>query len=306
LIKRYGWILLILLFAGAFKVLDLERREVSVKHGIQSKHKVGVTQIEFSLNLWSGGFSLEGKKNSGLGVVASVGPYSLVKKVNGLPKLAIIIDDFGYSDSIATRFAYLPYKLTFSVLPNLRFSSFSAEIAHRNGKQVLLHLPMQAYKHVLDSNVVSIGMGIDDIRRIVDRALVSVPYAVGVNNHMGSLATADPVLMRKVIRVLMERGLFFIDSYTTPDTVAYHIAMGMGLPSYYNSLFIDRYSGENKVEEYILRLLSIAKRRSTTIGIGHAKQETFNALTKLLPVISKQVEVVFASDIVYRNGVVMR
>ncbi|KUK13835.1 MAG: uncharacterized protein PWQ16_138 [bacterium] len=294
------------LFIGILWFFDGKRQPISVKGGVSSNFKRIVLSLD-SIKMTPKAFNYS--LSAGLGKGASLAFLSFIKRERekrSLPKLALIIDDFGYDSGIANKFISLPYKLTLSVLPFLKWSSFVSEKAHLHGKEVLLHLPMQAYGHSVGPNVISIGMSLREIRSIVDRSLSSVSHAVGVNNHMGSMATANRVLMKKVMKVLSERGLFFIDSYTTPDTVAYHVALEMGLPCFYNSLFIDNYSVEDKVEEYLLRLLHMAKKRRLTIGIGHARVGTLNVLEKLLPVISKQVEVVFASEIVYHRGEVFK
>lgn len=299
--------IVILALLGGFKLFYLEMDELHIDHEIWSKWKAKKLSFSAFVKVEPKYLKLDVLGKTGSRIDISYGGFvGKVGRQNSLPKLAIIIDDFGYDSHLASKFISLPYKIDLAVLPFLQWSSFVSEKGYRSGKEILLHLPMQAYKHVVDRNVISIGMDLDEIEKIVDRALLIVNHAVGVNNHMGSLATADADLMRKVMKVLRDRGLFFIDSYTTPDTVAYHTALEMGLPCFYNSLFIDRYSGENRVEEYILRLLSIAKRRKMTVGIGHAKSETFNALSKLLPIISRHVEVVFASDIVYHRGEVVK
>lgn len=296
----------IVAFVG-LRFLYLEVVELGIDHEVRSSRKAKAPIFSASIEVKLRDLKLEALKGVGGGTGLSYSGFvGSIERQGKLPKLAIIIDDFGYDAQLASKFISLPYKINLAVLPFLQWSSFVSEKGHRGGKEILLHLPMQAYKHVVDRNVIRVGMNLDEIREIVERALSMVNHAVGVNNHMGSIATANADLMRKVMKVLSEKGLFFIDSYTTPDTVAYHIALEMGLPCFYNSLFIDRYSGESKVEEYIFRLLSIAKRRRLTIGIGHAKAETFNALSKLLPIVSKQVEVVFASDIVYHRGEVVK
>ncbi|MCS7232601.1 MAG: divergent polysaccharide deacetylase family protein [Synergistetes bacterium] len=289
------------------EILYLEISEFHAEHEIWSKLKKKYAFLSTFVEIRSRDLKLD--ISGGVGKRGSLhfaGFLEPDRRKSGLPKLAIIIDDLGYDAHLASKFISLPYKVNLAVLPFLRWSNFVSEKGYRGGKEIILHLPMQAYKHVVNRDVVSLGMDMEEIRDLINRALSSVDYAVGVNNHMGSLATTDPVLMRKVMSVLKEKGLFFVDSYTTPDSVAYHIALDVGLPCFYNSLFIDRYSGENRVEEYILKLVSLARRRTMTIGIGHAKSETFNALNKLLPVISKYVEVVFASEIVYHRGEVVK
>ncbi len=253
--------------------------------------------IGFSFNLWG---------MPGRGLYALFEPIKPRWK-SKLPKLAFIIDDFGYRISLALNFISLPYKITISVLPFLPWSRFIAEQAHLSGKEVLLHLPMEAYGHRwAGMGTIRINMGEREIRKIIEDALMTVPYAVGVNNHMGSLATESAPLMRRVLRILKEKGLFFVDSCTSHKTVAYAVARSIGLPSYYNSLFIDSYAGEDKVEEYIWKLVWITRRKKRVIGIGHVRPDTYVALEKLLPRIKKFVDLVFASNIVYGNGVVAR
>ncbi|MCD6362939.1 MAG: divergent polysaccharide deacetylase family protein [Synergistetes bacterium] len=253
--------------------------------------------IGFSFNLW-------GELGRGL--------YALFESIkprwkSKLPKLAFIIDDFGYRTPLALDFISLPYKITVSVLPFLPWSKFIAERAHLSGKEVMLHLPMEAYGHRWAGvGTIRVNMKEREIRKIIEDALMTVPHTVGVNNHMGSLATESAPLMRKVMRVLKEKGLFFVDSCTSHKTVAYAIARSMGLPSYYNSLFIDSYSGESKAEEYIWKLVWITRRKKRVIGIGHVRHDTYVALERLLPKIRRFVELVFASNIVYGNGVVAR
>ena len=139
------------------------------------------------------------------------------------PKLAIIIDDIGYDGSAADSVLALNFPVTVSVLPNLPLSTEVADAAHRRGDQVMLHLPMQSEGEDAKAETVElrVGMRAGEVNQILKNALASVPYVVGVNNHQGSAATSNAVLMAELMPALKKRNLFFIDSRTEKTTVAY-------------------------------------------------------------------------------------
>ncbi len=140
-------------------------------------------------------------------------------------KLAIILDDLGSDRHAAEAIFELPYPLTISVLPNHEHSDEIAQEAQRRGYQVMLHLPMQAVAtEKPEAQELRAGMPAAEVLKLVNQFLQSVPGAVGVNNHQGSEATSDPALMRELMPLLRDRHLFYIDSRTTPATVAFDTA----------------------------------------------------------------------------------
>jgi polysaccharide deacetylase 2 family uncharacterized protein YibQ len=122
------------------------------------------------------------------------------------------------------------------------------------------------------------GLSRDAIRAIVIRDLDGVPGAVGLNNHMGSRATTDPVLMRSVLEVARERGLFFLDSRTTSATVAYDLALDMGVPAARRSVFLDDRRERSYIEAQVRSLLERARTEGSALAIGHPDQATLDAL----------------------------
>ncbi len=222
------------------------------------------------------------------------------------PRIAIIIDDLGYNRSATTNgFIDSPFPLTLSVLPHCPHSGDVAEAAHRAGKEVLVHIPMQPE----DWPATNAGDGVllvehthAQIRELVAQAIADVPHAVGANNHMGSALTKDRARMRTVMESIRKEDLFFIDSMTTAQSVGLAEASRAGVPTTRNRMFLDSRLDEHgklAVEPQLLELAAIARRRGDAVGIGHPRKETLAALERVLPRLREQgIEVVYVSQLV--------
>lgn len=222
---------------------------------------------------------------------------------NPRPRLAIVIDDWGYPWAAADDFLALPAPLTVAVIPHLPLSEEHARKAEARGHQVLLHLPMQPLNDgvPLEPGTVRVDMSPVEVLRILDRALASVPRAVGVNNHMGSRATADPAVMHPLLADLKRRGLFFLDSATTPRSVAREAAGAHGLPLAVNRVFLDSNPTEEAVAERIQAAMNLALRTGEAVAIGHVRPETYRALARLLPEVEAAgIELVHVSELARR------
>jgi hypothetical protein len=217
------------------------------------------------------------------------------------PRLAIILDDLGGDRAPADSIFELHYPLTISVLPNLAHSTEIAEEAAARGYQVLLHLPMQSVGEESPEPLeLRPGLAAGDVSSLVNDMLSSVPTAAGVNNHQGSLATADPVLMSELMPVLMQRHLFFIDSRTTAATVAYDTARRTGVAaSFRNVPFLDDVAEPQAVRELFERAIHDARLKGTAIAIGHPRPATLEVLRQALPQLgARGVRLVYASELV--------
>ena len=218
------------------------------------------------------------------------------------PRLAVVIDDFGYSrDRVVEEMLSMDLPLTISILPSLPYSLFALERAQEAGKCTLLHLPMEPdEERETDLDMVATGMDDVEIARLVDRYVGSLPGIRGVNNHQGSRATADPRVMAIVLETVEEHGLFFLDSLTSPKSVAYNAAKEMGVAASRNDLFIDADTEDPEViAERIRHLAAIAKERGWAVGIGHPRRWTLEALKKSEGYVRDAgVEMVSLQDIV--------
>jgi polysaccharide deacetylase 2 family uncharacterized protein YibQ len=216
-------------------------------------------------------------------------------------RMAVIIDDLGYDRAAADALLSLGFPITVSVLPYLPLSGEVAEEAYRRGDEVMLHLPMQSESESAKTEEVELRVGMN--ARQVDSALQgmleTVPHAVGVNNHQGSRATADPALMAALMPGLRRRGLFFVDSRTLASTVAYDTAERWGVRAASRKVFLD----DSTRPEAILKQLELAardaERDGSAIAIGHPRPDTIAALAQGLPRLESQgIHLVFVSELV--------
>lgn len=249
-------------------------------------------------------YSLNGSRTHTIEILtpASTTSKGQSASANGnAPRLAIIIDDMGNDLAPAENILSLPFPLTLSILPRKEHSAEIAEETFRRGDQVILHLPMEAEGNAARPEAVElrVGMSAEEVDRVVSDMLDSVPYAIGVNNHEGSRATADPQLMAEVMSVLRARNIFFIDSRTTAATVAYDAARQAGVPAASRKVFLD----DVETREAVLGQLELAARDATrdgsAIAIGHPHPVTLAALAEGLPKLQAQgIHFVFVSSLV--------
>jgi len=208
----------------------------------------------------------------------------------------------GYDQAATEALLSLPYPLTFSVLPDAPFSSAVAEQAHSRGYGVMLHLPMESANGEAKREAVLLhsGMPPAEMEKTVVAMLASVPYARGVNNHQGSLATTDAALMQELMADLKKRGLYFLDSRTTAASRAYSVARRAGVPAAYRRVFLDDTQTRDATVRQLALAVEDAKENGWSIAIGHPYPTTLEALREFLPrANSYGVRLVFVSDLVH-------
>ncbi len=202
--------------------------------------------------------------------------------VQGRPRLAIIIDDCGQWPVTERGFLALPFPVTLSVLPHVRYGSEIAHEAGAAGKGVMLHLPMQTISgRYPGPGTITTTMPDDAIRAEVSGDLAELPEARGVNNHEGSLATQDARVMGDVIGVLAQDGRFFIDSRTSAASVGEEVAREHGVPTASRSVFLDDVDNEAAVAEQLRRAIEAARTSGSAIAIGHPRPATLAAVREL-------------------------
>lgn len=207
------------------------------------------------------------------------------------PRIAIIIDDLGYQLVAGRRAIALPGPVSYAILPGAPRTHTLATSAGERGKEVLLHLPMQA--SIDDDNIEPTSMTLDMNRKLFaatfDTAIASVPNAVGVNNHRGSLITRHPGHMKWLMEEIRAREpLFFIDSYTTHESVALQLAAETGVDAIKRDVFLDSDPAPETIRREFERLKSLAKLRGAAVGIGHPYESTLTFLETELPKLAEQ------------------
>jgi len=190
------------------------------------------------------------------------------------PAITVIVDDFGYfNNRLVREFLALEVPFTVSVIPGLKHSEKICRQAREAGKEVICHLPMEPEKGGSDQGdipLVRTSMSGREIEKTVEKALESTPGVIGMNNHMGSKATADMDVMRSVMKVCRRKKLFFVDSYTTSKSVAAEAAEKAGVKTLRNDLFLDN-RGED-VRENMRKIISIASRSGSVTAIMHIRK----------------------------------
>lgn len=222
------------------------------------------------------------------------------------PRVAIVIDDLGADRNSAETIFQIPYPLTVAVLPRQPHSAEVAERAYQKGLDVLLHLPMEPANSQAQREKVELrpGMAPAEVKRTMEEEIAAIPHVVGVNNHEGSRATADPALMSAVMGMLKQKKLFFVDSRTTPQTVAYDAAVRAQLPATFRTVFLDRTSpGAGASVAYSIGQLKQLEKQARATGwglaIGHPHPGTLAALARYLPVLERRgFRIVYASELV--------
>lgn len=202
------------------------------------------------------------------------------------PLVAIVIDDLGYNRPLAQSLLSLNMVLTVSILPHHPFSREFAQEAHRKSCEVILHLPMEPQRCAStnwEKNTLLVHMSKQEILRILDFGLRDVPGAEGVNNHMGSLMLEDRRSMQVILDELKSRGLYFLDSRTTPLSVGYELAQAIGVPTASRQIFLDNNKDLDYIQNQIDLLIKKALKDGKAIGIGHLHPLTIEALKEAAP-----------------------
>lgn len=216
-------------------------------------------------------------------------------------KVVIVIDDLGASEEVVYELLDFGEDFTFSILPHLEKSTEIATLLHERQKEILLHLPMEPQGHEYPGKgAIMMNMTADMIRQTIEEDLQMVPYAVGVNNHMGSRVTADQGEMETVLQTLKHHNLFFLDSRTTGGSVAYKTAQQLGLKSAKRNVFLDYDSQYDSVRERLFELAALAEQGKPAIAIGHPKPATLQALKEILPEFKRRnIKIVRLSEFVH-------
>ncbi len=208
----------------------------------------------------------------------------------GEARVAIIFDDAGGRLSDVEEIIAIGRPVTVAVLPGLAHSAEVARRARAAGLEVLLHLPVEPNDSTKALGPGGITVDMDDavIQATVRADLASVPGAIGVNNHMGSKGTADRRVVRAILEVVRERGLFFVDSVTTPGSVVGPVAAEVGVRTAARTVFLDNEDDEEAIRGQVQRLIALARARGCAIAIGHAQRSTSRVVAAMRDEFDRQ------------------
>jgi len=206
--------------------------------------------------------------------------------LDGLPMIAIVLDDLGLNRPAAWRAVDLPGPLTLSLMTYADGLDRLASAARARGHELLLHVPMEPRDSAFDAGpkVLRAGQSAAELQRRLDWDLGRFQGFVGINNHMGSKFTASAAGVALVMRELKARGLLFLDSLTSARSVGWLAADQAGVPYARRDVFLDNvWKDPNAIQRQLARLESIARRQGYAVGIGHPHPLTLDALARWLP-----------------------
>jgi polysaccharide deacetylase 2 family uncharacterized protein YibQ len=202
----------------------------------------------------------------------------------GPARIALVIDDLGRSLGELDDLHRLGVPITYAVLP---FESQTAEVAaalRRRHDEILCHLPMEPRSGGNPGpGALRAGMSPEQLRQSTLAAIAAVPGAVGVNNHMGSALSADAGSMSTILSVLAARGLYFLDSRTSAQSVGFRVATALGVPAAERQVFLDDDPRPEAVAAEFQHLLEMARTRGGAIAIGHPHPATLATLAIEVP-----------------------
>lgn len=203
-------------------------------------------------------------------------------------EIVLIIDDVGFEGQQIERAMQLDPDISFSILPNGNRTADFARRLHERGFELLCHLPMEPMGgESPGANAILTSMTADEIARTVRANVASVPFAKGVNNHMGSRATADRRVMETVLRALPD-GMYFIDSRTGGRSIAEDVARELKVPTAARSVFLDDERNTTSIRRQLDSLARAAAKQGQAIGIGHPHAATLEVLAAEMPRLREQ------------------
>lgn len=219
-------------------------------------------------------------------------------------QVAIIVDDLGRDLHAVRSLLEIDLKLTMAVMPEELHTAESAELSHRAGREILVHMPMEPDSYPQNNpgpGALLLGQDQAEIKSRVSSMFDKVPYAVGANNHMGSRFTQYPEGMQAVIEVMKEGGWFFVDSRTSPQSIALSEAQRANLPSISRDIFLDNNRNVEAIARQLREAVKIARSRHKVVAICHPYPETIKALRQEEAYLHQQdIQVVPVSDLLQR------
>ncbi len=202
-------------------------------------------------------------------------------------KVAIILDDLGYNRQVVEEYLKLDIPITYAILPYTDHSKYLAKKIKKAGHDTLLHLPCEPkdYPRINPGpGAILVSMKPSQIRRTILSDLTTVPGVIGANNHQGSRLMEDKKLVKYALEVLKRRGLFFVDSVTTPNSKGLEVAKELEMKSAANNIFLDNEDKYDYVANQMERLRVHVKKYGRAVAIGHVtRKATLEVLTDYIP-----------------------
>ncbi|HHF4683536.1 TPA: divergent polysaccharide deacetylase family protein [Haemophilus influenzae] len=216
-------------------------------------------------------------------------------------KLAIVIDDVGYHLKEDAAIFAMPREISVAIIPAAPYARARNQEAKSQGRDILIHMPMQPISAIkIEDGGLHLGMSAAQVNDRVNTAKNIVRDAIGINNHMGSAATADPQLMTYLMTALQEKHLFFLDSRTVGKSVAGKVAKEQGVRSLDRHIFLDDSNEFADIQRQFKAAIHYARKHGTAIAIGHPRPNTIAVLQAGLRNLPEDIQLVGMGNL-WRN-----
>ncbi len=262
------------------------------KQNVATLEKSFFLAILLILSLFSGSTSWAGYKQS-------------TTETSSKAYVAIIIDDLGYKLKQDQRAVNLPGQVTFAFLPHTPHLKALTETAHAKGRDIMLHLPMQATMDTLylGPGALLNGMTEDEFKQSVIKSIRSIPHIKGINNHMGSLITSQQDSMKWLMDEIAQTDLYFVDSRTTAKTLAEQTASQYQIKNTRRNVFLDHELNRPAIEFQFNRLINLAKKNGSAVAIGHPFKETLEVLEEKIPQLKAAgIQLISVSELIHQQN----
>ncbi|MDP2927448.1 MAG: divergent polysaccharide deacetylase family protein [Candidatus Omnitrophota bacterium] len=238
-------------------------------------------------------------------ILTPIHKKAMVKKPPKMAgRIAIVIDDWGYSLNNLLIIEQIKQPLTCAILPGLKNSNPVMQKLNNLGFEIILHLPMEPKEKWgpapnLENNMITLGLDAEGIRNIFEKDLSSVAFARGVSNHMGSRITEDKKASALVMAEAKKRKLYFFDSFVTNKSVCSALAKKIKIRFAKRDVFLDNQDDFGYIKGQLIKLKNLARRQGTAIGIGHDRKNTLLVLKEMLAQLEAEgYKFVFLSQVV--------
>ena len=225
---------------------------------------------------------------------------SVKKGALGRGKVALVLDDWGYNLKNLKILNRIKRPLTVSVLPNLPYSRKISKLSLHGDYEVILHLPLESHEHKnMEKDTICCDMKDSEIIEVFNSAILSVPAAKGVSNHMGSRATEEKETMSVIFRQMKKRNFFFLDSLVTKKSICDGLAKEIGIKFASRDIFLDNINEKSYIKGQLEKLARLAQINGHAIGIGHDRRMTLEVLEEEMKNLERQgIEFVYLSQMV--------
>ena len=236
-----------------------------------------------------------------LSIAVSLYPIQVIASEK--PCVVLIFDDFGFNppeSSLIRGFLEIEAPFAVSIIPGLEYSTQLAKAFHRANTEIVIHMPMESVAAApTESLTLRVSMDSFEIRGLIYQSIFDIPHARGMSNHQGSKFTAAYDAMNLLIDVLADTNMYFIDSLTSPESIAYPLCRRREIPALRRDVFIDTdLEPEETITGRLAQLIKIAQKRGYAVGIGHHYRKTLYAFEEFLnSPLSDEIELILPSEL---------